>query len=108
MWLYQGDKAERDERVERRRVEHEQLEMEKLRLTAEVERLKQEADVRNAETDLERLGLNGWMAPYKQTWMQIAQIRVTGGMEMHPDRNFQNFKKWETQSMQTWIGLKPL
>ena len=59
MWLYQGDKAERDERVERRRVEHEQLEMEKLRLTAEVERLKQEADVRNAEIDLERLGLNG-------------------------------------------------
>ena len=58
MWLYQGDKAERDERVERRRVEHEQLEMEKLRLTAEVERLKQEADVRNAEIDLERFPLS--------------------------------------------------
>ena len=28
-------KAERDERAERRRVEHQQLEMEKLRLTAE-------------------------------------------------------------------------
>ena len=44
-------KAERDERAERRRVEHQQLEMEKLRLTAEAERLKQEADLRNAEID---------------------------------------------------------
>ena len=50
-------KAERDERVERRRVEHQQLEMEKLRVTAEAERLKQEADLRNAEIDLERLRL---------------------------------------------------
>ena len=31
----------------------------KNRLTAEAERLKQEADLRNAEIDLERLGLNG-------------------------------------------------